>query len=747
MCGPALAATYYVRADGAAANKAAATSPEASGTSMSVATFNGEAFSDNDVVVFSSKGGLFTTTAAVIPSSGTSGNEIEYKGEPGYLPTFRTTGTTGFTVDEISHIVLRDLAVDGVNTTNNFLFSGAGTNIVTHNLSAFNSGNQCYQHLETVSVTHNNLYAENGSDDCISAHDSATVVVNRGLIREFLDGINWVGTPTITLNDVYVLSPRGSTANPFDPQEEGAATITARRCVFEEHVDSTESPAKYVQHASTYVLENCVFLNLTDGAYYWQITSDVASFKMYNCTFLGDGVNTCTCIYNQLSSAVFKNNIFVDCGTEAFYDATGTIDYNLFYNSGTARGTNTVTSDPSLDAHGWHGSGSSAIGAGVGPSVDGDVPTTDVDGNTRSGTTCDLGALEYTAFASPAWGTVDSLTYANLKLITVSRWDALRNIDNAMVTVKIVDDADMGAATNADGYDVRFTEDDGATLLEFDRVYHTVAVGELDAMYVVGMPLYWYQEIRFYVYYRSTDTSDAEDESTLYGAVGAVGVWHMQEGTGSTVADHSGNINDGALVGGDNWIAGGGLELDGSANYVSVAYAASLNLTGQVTMEVDIQPDGTGTMSIFGRIDYQYWLWRDGAIMHLRINSGADVATKTYQSGLVRERVGMTFDDAVNRVRWYLDGALYDTQDSITTDMASDTSNTLYMGVDPRSGSGIDWDGSLFSAYLYNRVLTPAELMWNYISRSESDGNLTWSAEEAQQQGGALDWWRRRRAI
>ncbi len=32
-----------------------------------------------------------------------------------------------------------------------------------------------------------------------------------------------------------------------------------------------------------------------------------------------------------------------------------------------------------------------AIGAGVGPSSDSVVPTDDVDGDTRSGTTCDLG--------------------------------------------------------------------------------------------------------------------------------------------------------------------------------------------------------------------------------------------------------------------------------------------------------------------------------------------------------------------
>ena len=43
--GEDLVATYYMRADGVAANKAAATSAAAAATSMSVAVHNGETFS------------------------------------------------------------------------------------------------------------------------------------------------------------------------------------------------------------------------------------------------------------------------------------------------------------------------------------------------------------------------------------------------------------------------------------------------------------------------------------------------------------------------------------------------------------------------------------------------------------------------------------------------------------------------------------------------------------------------------
>ena len=73
--------TYYMRADGSAANKAAATSIAAAATSMSMTTHNSETFSAGDVIVLSSLGGVFRGLSAAVmpvPSSGASGNPIIY---------------------------------------------------------------------------------------------------------------------------------------------------------------------------------------------------------------------------------------------------------------------------------------------------------------------------------------------------------------------------------------------------------------------------------------------------------------------------------------------------------------------------------------------------------------------------------------------------------------------------------------------------------------------------------------------
>jgi len=91
LASPAWGATYYMRADGTAANKGAANSPNAAATAMSVATHNGETFSAGDIIELSSQGGTFS--ARIVPP--TSG--VTYKNVTGETPTITVRDTvTGF---------------------------------------------------------------------------------------------------------------------------------------------------------------------------------------------------------------------------------------------------------------------------------------------------------------------------------------------------------------------------------------------------------------------------------------------------------------------------------------------------------------------------------------------------------------------------------------------------------------------------------------------------------------------------
>lgn len=90
---PVFSATYYMRADGAAASKAGATSCGSASTAMSVALHNAETFTAGDTINLCDDGGDYTSYF-ILPSSGTSGNVITYQAASGDSPIIRGDYTT-----------------------------------------------------------------------------------------------------------------------------------------------------------------------------------------------------------------------------------------------------------------------------------------------------------------------------------------------------------------------------------------------------------------------------------------------------------------------------------------------------------------------------------------------------------------------------------------------------------------------------------------------------------------------------
>jgi hypothetical protein len=86
LIGNVSAATYYMRSDGTAANKGAASGPCATqANTMSIATHDGETFSAGDVIKLCDDGGVFRDQMD-IPSSGSDGSPITYEAESGDTP-------------------------------------------------------------------------------------------------------------------------------------------------------------------------------------------------------------------------------------------------------------------------------------------------------------------------------------------------------------------------------------------------------------------------------------------------------------------------------------------------------------------------------------------------------------------------------------------------------------------------------------------------------------------------------------
>ncbi len=85
----------------------------------------------------------------------------------------------------------------------------------------------------------------------------------------------------------------------------------------------------------------------------------------------------------------------------------------------------------------------------------------------------------------------------------------------------------------------------------------------------------------------------------LSGATGLVGRWNLDEGNGTTALDSSGNNNNGSLKNMDkntSWVkgittTGSALSFDGEDDYVSIPHSSSLNINGNVTIEVWAKPN------------------------------------------------------------------------------------------------------------------------------------------------------------
>lgn len=134
------------------------------------------------------------------------------------------------------------------------------------------------------------------------------------------------------------------------------------------------------------------------------------SVLIYNNTV----INCLTGIVSK-SSMLIKNNIFQDCTTDISGAVNGSNDYNLTDNV-SMPGANSVTSsvltfeNKASDNFDLVVGDTDAIGAGIGPSADANVPLSDIIGTARSGATTDIGAFVFVGGGGGVTGTITQNT-------------------------------------------------------------------------------------------------------------------------------------------------------------------------------------------------------------------------------------------------------------------------------------------------------------------------------------------------
>jgi RHS repeat-associated protein len=200
---------------------------------------------------------------------------------------------------------------------------------------------------------------------------------------------------------------------------------------------------------------------------------------------------------------------------------------------------------------------------------------------------------------------------------------------------------------------------------------------------------------------------------------GLRGWWKMNEGSGTSVADSSGNGNTATLSNGPTWssgIASNAVVLDGSNDYLSVGDKATLEGNATWTFAAWINPDtfnsGRDTW-LFYKQNVLQWGLLSGASRQISVNIGGGgnnslqgaVTNSTQLSSNAWTHVAVTYTNA--QVKFYVNGALVDTISKTYTMGSNNKAFTVSTATE-------SFDGKLDDMRYYNRALSDAEIVGVY---------------------------------
>ena len=337
--------------------------------------------------------------------------------------------------------------------------------------------------------------------------------------------------------------------------------------------------------------------------------------------------------------------------------------------------------------------------------------------------------------------TVDSLTYDNRKKITVSNTNIDGDLADFPLLVKLVADTDIGGISNADGFDIRFTQDDGETLLYYERESFAIASGDATGQFWVRTNLLTASTTDIYIYYRAIDTADGADIANTWES-NYKAVHHFNEASGNII-DATSNDCDGAETGTNPTYnqtgkisTTSGMVFNGG--YFNLGDHAALNITDDITIEMIIYPTSVSARRNpynkayggEGTITQE----TDGDLVFFCGNNGGDSGDgSSYE--WVRTTTPMTVsnwyykavrrDESGNEMKWFTQGAPDGTDSSYTLTTVAG-SNSVLIG----DGYVSAWLGTMDEIRVSAFKRPDEYFKFVYSNIWSADNELTFSADE-----------------
>jgi hypothetical protein len=159
------------------------------------------------------------------------------------------------------------------------------------------------------------------------------------------------------------------------------------------------------------------------------------------------------------------------------------------------------------------------------------------------------------------------------------------NLNNFPITVFLNSLRFNFSKARSDGFDIRFTDSDGVTLLTYERERHD-ATNQLAEYHVKIPSLTAGQNKTIYMYYGNNSASDGTDPTNVWDS-NFVGVYHLKESTGNFNSSTSTNyygVGAGGITRGVSGKIDGAVSFDGSSGEIDIDNMS--NITGDWTIEV-----------------------------------------------------------------------------------------------------------------------------------------------------------------
>lgn len=331
--------------------------------------------------------------------------------------------------------------------------------------------------------------------------------------------------------------------------------------------------------------------------------------------------------------------------------------------------------------------------------------------------------------------------YTKRRLVTLdhSKIDSDKTDFPTMVNLASFPDWDWDQLNN-DGFDVRFTQYDGETLLKYEREQH---IDNSKGVYWVKIPQIkstsGQDANKFWIYYRTTDTADGADPTNVWNA-NHKAVWHLKEsgdGTADEFKDSTSNAvhgtgGSGAYPDQIDGKIGKGQDFVGNTLErieMGTSFMATYPIAGTISFWVKVDTINTG--------DYANMMFIDGAIYHgIYFTTDNKLRWRIYH-GSVRNldsvsaistgtwyRVTLTWDINASEKKLYLNDAV----DNSNADGNRPGDNAQAFDIGAYTASYNSHDGILDEFRVED---TARDLAWTKASyNSELNTLLTYGAEE-----------------